>query len=374
MVKKHGADKAAWSVGWLDPEGRRRSKSWGPGERGRKAAEKDRDKLAGELNDGSYDRGNDRGTWKAFRAELDEKVLQGMEPSTRRVAMAALKHFEAIVNPKKLVTIKASAIDQYIAARRKQQGKKRKSMVSTATINKELRHLRALLRYAVDWEYMKKMPRIKLLRESKSIPSFVSNDHFAVIYDACDTAKLPQLPNNVSPADWWRGVLITARMTGWRVNEILSFPKADLDIENAKAVLRADNTKGRREESIDLHPIVIDHIRKVPTFDALVFPWPHGERMLYDEFARIQEAAGIHLPCTEDHEHTHFCHVYGFHDLRRAFATLNAGTLSPNELQKLMRHQSYTTTQLYINMSRQMKDTVAKLDVPTIPTRVAVAD
>lgn len=40
---------------------------------------------------------------------------------------------------------------------------------------------------------------------------------------------------------------------------------------------------------------------------------------LWTEFQRIQEAAGIHLSCHEDHEHTARCHVYGFHDLRRGF-------------------------------------------------------
>ena len=29
QVKKHGADKTSWSVGWIDPEGHRRSKSAG---------------------------------------------------------------------------------------------------------------------------------------------------------------------------------------------------------------------------------------------------------------------------------------------------------------------------------------------------------
>src|SRR5437870_2520154 len=31
QVKKHGAENASWYVGWLDPEGKRRCQSCGPG-------------------------------------------------------------------------------------------------------------------------------------------------------------------------------------------------------------------------------------------------------------------------------------------------------------------------------------------------------
>jgi hypothetical protein len=39
QVKKHG-DAASWYVGWLDPEGKRRCKSCGPGEQGQRNTEK----------------------------------------------------------------------------------------------------------------------------------------------------------------------------------------------------------------------------------------------------------------------------------------------------------------------------------------------
>ena len=115
-----------------------------------------------------------------------------------------------------------------------------------------------------------------------------------------------------------------------------------------------------------LHPVVLDHLAKLPGFDTHVFPWNHNQRTLHSEFARIQEAAGIHLPCSGDHEHTRYCHVYGFHDLRRAFATMNADKLTPDALQALMRHKSYQTTQVYMNMARKMDAAVAGLHVPEV--------
>jgi integrase len=56
--------------------------------------------------------------------------------------------------------------------------------------------------------------------------------------------------------------------------------------------------------------------------------------------------------------------VYGFHDLRRGFATVNARSLGAEALQRLMRHKSYTTTQLYVNMANQLNDAVKSLHVP----------
>ncbi|MDP6722559.1 MAG: hypothetical protein QGF59_28105, partial [Pirellulaceae bacterium] len=91
----------------------------------------------------------------------------------------------------------------------------------------------------------------------------------------------------------------------------------------------------------------------------------------YSEFLRIQQEAGIKLPCREEHEHTPYCYAYGFHDLRRAFATANAETLSAGELQALMRHKSYTTTQRYINMASSIRRTAEKLHVPAILTKTS---
>jgi hypothetical protein len=45
---------------------------------------------------------------------------------------------------------------------------------------------------------------------------------------------------------------------------------------------------------------------------------------------------------------------------------MNADKLTPDALQALMRHKSYQTTQVYINMARQMGEAVAGLHVPEV--------
>jgi integrase len=155
-------------------------------------------------------------------------------------------------------------------------------------------------------------------------------------------------------------------MTGWRISEILALRRDDLDLKAGTAITRAEDNKGKRDEAVNLHPVVVEHLRKLAGFTPNVFHWPHDRRTLQTEFAKLQEAAEIKLPCLAEHTHSRFCYVYGFHDLRRAFATMNADKLSAEALQALMRHKSYQTTQRYINMTGRLKEAVASLHVPAV--------
>jgi hypothetical protein len=47
-------------------------------------------------------------------------------------------------------------------------------------------------------------------------------------------------------------------------------------------------------------------------------------------------------------------------------ANARGDKLTPDALQALMRHKSYQTTQVYINMTRQMDQAVASLHVPEV--------
>jgi integrase len=45
--------------------------------------------------------------------------------------------------------------------------------------------------------------------------------------------------------------------------------------------------------------------------------------------------------------------------------------MTPDALQRLMRHKSYQTTQRYINLAHQVNRTVERLDVPEVLRRKA---
>jgi integrase len=363
-VRDLGEENAPYYVGWYEPDGRRRSKSCGNGFRGKKTAEKLANKLRAELMTGTYQM-NSKKLWSEFREEYDRRILSGRAEQTRRKTLTALDHFARIVKPIRIFAINTGHVDDFIAARRTESGKKEGDKVSPFTVNRDLRHLRAAFRVAVEWGYLKSAPRFRMEPTLKRLPSYVAGDHFAAIYAKADTATMPEhIP--YSPAEWWRGLITMAYMTGWRIGDILKLRRDQVDLEAGTAISLAEDNKGKRDDRVKLHSVVVEHLRQLPGFSPVVFPWDRHIRTLYSVFARFQEAAGIKLPCTKGHKHTRYCHLYGFHDFRRAFATMNADKLTPDALQALMRHKSYQTTQVYINMARQMDEAVDALHVPDV--------
>ena len=112
--QKHGP-KTPWSVGWMDPEGRRRSKRIGS----RSMAQKLRRKIEGQLAAGVYET-QSRKSWSSFRTEYEAKIVPRLAHKTEQSIKTSLGHFERLIKPQKIATIKTPTIDDFIAQR---QGK-----------------------------------------------------------------------------------------------------------------------------------------------------------------------------------------------------------------------------------------------------------
>ncbi|HTM55353.1 MAG TPA: tyrosine-type recombinase/integrase [Pirellulales bacterium] len=350
--KQKLGDKCPWSVGWIDPEGKRKSKKVGA----KSWAEKFARKIEGQLAAGTYETARKK-SWSDFRKEFEERGMPGTTHGTKQLARFTFDHFERLVKPARVDAVTTRTIAAYVAARQAETHGKEMKRLSPATVNRELRNLRSIMRKAHKWGYLTKLPEFDFLKEPGRLPTYVTPEHFAKLYANAGAARLP-VGVPFDRADWWRGLMVMAYMTGWRIGSLLALRWGDVDLEAGTAVSRAEDNKGKRDQRIPLHPLVVEHLRKLKSFSPVVFVWEHPRRGLFDEFHAIQKAAGVRPEGSKA--------FYGFHDLRRAFASLNAERMTADALQSLMQHRDYQTTQRYIAMARQLNPAVQNLYVPDL--------
>jgi integrase len=177
----------------------------------------------------------------------------------------------------------------------------------------------------------------------------VSEPDFLAMLRACDTARLPdpKIHRGVDPADWWRAILLTAWVTGARIESILKLRWVDVDFDTGRVLSRAADLKQRKDTRPEIAG-ALPHLLKIRAHDSRLLPWNHHKRTLYKQFYAIQQAAGIDLPCPHEGEPGHVCgdscHLYGFHAFRYAHARFN---YEIPELQNQMGHACASTTDHY---------------------------
>lgn len=147
----------------------------------------------------------------------------------------------------------------------------------------------------------------------------------------------------------------SSAITGWRIGEILELRRDDINYGEGVAFLPAEKTKGKRDIRVKLPEAVLDHVKLIQSFDELAFSWHHHRSTLHGDFRKLKAAAEVEFPGA-------------FHRLRFGFANGNVDRLPADVLQHLIRHQSASTTRIYINdlawMRRQEKG--ADVHVPAI--------
>ena len=194
-----------------------------------------------QLSNGTYE-GKQKKTWKQFRAKYNDLVLGEFSSLHKAAATLALSHFENFTKIFRLTDISDEFIDRYVK-------KLTKAKYSPATINKNLRYLKAALRKAERWDYIKRVPEMKMLRIPEKEKTFVNDEQFRAMYKACDVAHSPNIPN-VSPEQYWRALLTFAYLTGWRISQILSLTWDNLDFKKARLLpQRYHQRKTRRTDT-----------------------------------------------------------------------------------------------------------------------------
>lgn len=355
-VETKGAKKASWFVFWKEPNGRQRSRSCGTGARGKQLA----NNLAAELNvqlvSGNYTADPSLKLWAAFIREFRQVELRKKSEVHATEIEKTIARFEEVAKPETMAGIDTRCIDKFVMKRSQERGRKKGSKLSPATVNKDLRNLKLILSVAKDWKQIPEVPRIKELKVPGRIKRFVTAEHLSEMFQAAGVLTRPILPN-VEPRDYWKALLGLAFCTGWRISEVQAIHRNDVDFDSSMIKSRWCDTKGKRDELIYVPESVSNLLRPVwLNFSEQPLLYPTTSRTMQEQFVKLQLAAGIRMTCEDDHEHTDNCFAYGFHDLRRSFATYNASRLSAAELQQLMKHSDGKTTQGYINYGKLMSD------------------
>ncbi len=113
-------------------------------------------------------------------------------------------------------------------------------------INVNLRGIKAFLRWAYDEGLIEKMPKIKMMKEPKPLPKYITETNWRNIMD------LEGL------SDWWKDVYRMYVTTGMRRSEVLYGY-----IDGSFLIVPAEFTKAKRELEISLNDFQLNVVREV---------------------------------------------------------------------------------------------------------------
>lgn len=305
-------------------------------------------------------------TWTEFRQSLEEKHLAPMHKPSAAVFRGSLDLFERLINPTVVSAIDAECIAGYLAKLREQPGRKAGSKMGVQTIRKHAAILKVALGYAHEWKYRGDMPVVKLPKAPEDDPVPMPLEIFKKVYAAANAAIYPKQYSDITAAEWWRAALVLAATTGARLGELLALEWACVDLENGLATIDAQKTKAKRTATLHLVPLAIQHLMRIRQMhEPEVLPWDRSPRKLWDEFERIQRAAGVTRPAKESGAPDEF---WGFHSLRKLFLSANASRLSSHELMVFARHRDIKTTMdHYVQRQGLAREAMGRLWVPELP-------
>ena len=312
-----------------------------------------------ELNSGRYVAPS-RLTWADFRDRYEDEKLSAMPESTQKAYVVALDHLERLINPDRVSKLTAQAMSTF-------QAQARREGMKATTIARNLRHIKAALRWGERQGLLRKAPAIEMpkLPKGQSLAK-----HRAITAEEFDRMleAVPKVRKHDAAA--WVRLIRGLWLSGLRLKEALT-----LDWNDGPFVLsttgkhpafhiEAMGQKSRRHEVAPAAPDFCEWIL-ADTPEALrqgkVFPIVGlktgkalGEGQTSKVIRAIGRKAGVVVANTERvvvEDGKRITQPYkacvGAHDLRRSFCSRWARKVMPAVLQRLARHGNISTTMKY---------------------------
>jgi integrase len=221
-----------------------------------------------------------------------------------------------------------------------------------ATVNRDLRHLRVLFRWAKRRGVLDDIPDFfgLLIKEERRDPTIMPEEDFLALLAAL---RNPQLKLKKMPPDWWRIFLYLIYYLGVRRGEALGLFWSDISFQANEVRIRAGTSKSRKDRVVPIAAELSDVLKQWKDRSPFnspndsVLPWPYDTyRQVYVDWHLIQTAAGI-----PDGEH------YVPKDCRSTCASeLTANDVPTVVVRDFLGHASVTTTErYYINTKPAMR-------------------
>jgi integrase len=244
-------------------------------------------------------------------------------------------------------------VQEFVAKRQKDRVKTRHNgKVSGSTINRELTTLKTLFKLAIKWNFdieKNPVPKGKFFDESQYQRNRVLSKD-----------EEDRLLNAAAP--YLKSILICALNTGMRYNEILTLEWAnvDLDSDEGKITVQAENSKSGKARIIPINPVLMDELKKLKEQNGYC-----SHVFTYKDLAtkKHRPVTNIHRAFWKACKRANITDLK-FHDLRHCFATRltkNSGDIV--SVKSILGHSSLKTTEKYLHTDfLRMKEAVKSLN------------
>ncbi|MEI8372479.1 MAG: phage integrase SAM-like domain-containing protein [Planctomycetota bacterium] len=339
-----------------------------------------------DLNEGR-DRGRHGTTWQQFRQRYEDEVVPSLADRTGHkigTTFNLVEKYLPMVANGKLTDLTAEALSQF------QQGLRAGGRAESTTAG-YLAHLKAALAWAVDMGLITQQPTIRKPkrakkggRKMKGRP--VTGEEFDRMLATIPAAlaewrrrrrdmarkaarkkglaehktQTDSIPVEVDPAavESWRHYLRGLWFSGLRLEEslVLSWdrsdrPRVDLSAEVPLLSIPAEWQKADRDTLTTVTPDFAKFLLQTPPeqrHGTVCHPMMPGGVARYDQAGKMVSLIGeLARVVVHTHPKTGRVKYASAHDLRRSFGTRWSKVVSASELQDMMRHADYHTTQAY---------------------------
>tara|TARA_R110002020_G_scaffold441376_3_gene652103 strand:- start:1644 stop:2804 length:1161 start_codon:yes stop_codon:yes gene_type:complete len=275
---------------------------------------------------------NDEGTSVLKEYTLAEAIEQFVKAHSVNVSEGSIKRIEVSMKCLLNVLNKNTPIKQIKTSDMEQFKAKYQGIHSIYGINLNLRNIKTFLRYCVDEKMLNHMPKIKMLREPKKMPKYLSEDNLNALMNV----------DNVS--DFMKRIFYLLVTSGCRRSEVV-----DGTLDGKILIVPASLSKSRIEKEISLNDIQVSIVKEIhiarDTHLLKGYKLSNFKGYITKAFQKGCKRIGLQ--------------GYNLHNLRDTFA-VTQWIVSNDiyEVKNLLGHTSVKTTERYaqFNLDRLAQD------------------